>query len=58
MLAEDETLTLARDGECAWVHRAPPGTVLDLEDVIVGRAFQRNGIWRYDTTLLIPPRPR
>lgn len=32
-------------------HAAPAGTSLDLEDIVVGRAFQRDGLWRYDETL-------
>jgi hypothetical protein len=51
VLADDPALAFVREGRSAWVHAAPAGTRLDLADVVVGRAFQRDGLWRYDETL-------
>jgi hypothetical protein len=51
VLADDPALPFVREGRSAWVHAVPAGTSLDLEDIVVGRAFQRDGLWHYDETL-------
>jgi hypothetical protein len=51
VLADDPALAFVREGRSAWVHVAPAGTSLDLEDIVVGRAFQGDGLWHYDETL-------
>jgi hypothetical protein len=51
VLADDPALPFIRDGRSTWMHGAPAGTVVDLQDIVVGRAFQRDGVWHYDESL-------
>jgi hypothetical protein len=50
-LADDPALPFVRDGRSTWVYVAPAATVIDLQDIVVGRAFQREGVWHYEESL-------
>jgi hypothetical protein len=46
-----EALPIKRSGRGEWVHPAPPGTVLDLTEVLVGYAIRPRGRWLWSDDL-------
>ena len=51
VLADDDSLRLDKVGQSAWVHEAPKDSAISLVGIVVGFAWQTDGIWHYSPSL-------
>jgi hypothetical protein len=51
VLHDDPELPFDRVGRSAYHYKRAKGRVIDLDGIVVGRAFKQDGLWYYDRAL-------
>ena len=51
VLHDDSTLPFERVERSAYFYAAAEGKIIDLDGIVVGRAFKKDGLWHYDRAL-------